>query len=454
MTVRNRIASTLAANGFGQAVTIVSQLGLTPLFFSIWGSQQYGEWLIISSIPAYLAMADFGIGSAAGNDMSIRAAAGDLAGAQSTFRGALLLGMLAAAIVVLAGIVAGTVGYVYGIPATPSIGRISAGAMMLLFAIGVGASFLGNIVSGGYRCCGSNAIGSILSNISRLTEVIVTALLLVRGASPVVVCGIVLLVKLTLQALQLFLLRRRCEWLFHPPQAADKTLVRRLIQPALGFLAFPLGNAMLLQGPILVLGAVFGGTSVAIFSAMRTIARMPLQVTAALNSSVWPELSLAFGAKDSNLVRKLHRFASGSSFAINAILGVLLAWFGSEISKRWLGSEVAFNHVVFLGLLILTLLSAFWNASAVVLVATNTHMRFGILYMGFTTAGMLLSYLAARVFQIPGFMAAMIVTEIAFIIIAIPMTLKVTGDSLLDFCWQTVGWPFLTAREFMALRKA
>jgi hypothetical protein len=63
MSVRHRIYLALAAGAFGQFVTIGSQVLLTPLYFLYWGAAKYGEWLLISTIPAYLAMADFGIGS-------------------------------------------------------------------------------------------------------------------------------------------------------------------------------------------------------------------------------------------------------------------------------------------------------------------------------------------------------------------------------------------------------
>ena len=93
MNVKKRIMTSLAANAFGQIITISSQLLLIPLFLKYWGVAKYGEWLILSSIPAYLILADLGIGAAAGNEMTIRAGAGDHQGAQQTFRGALLVSL-------------------------------------------------------------------------------------------------------------------------------------------------------------------------------------------------------------------------------------------------------------------------------------------------------------------------------------------------------------------------
>ena len=107
MSIRHRIYLTLAAGAFGQLVTIGSQILLTPLYFSHWGAAKYGEWLLISTIPAYLVMADFGVGSAAGNEMTIRAGAGDYEGAQRTFRGAIwLCGIVSAGVITISTAVA------------------------------------------------------------------------------------------------------------------------------------------------------------------------------------------------------------------------------------------------------------------------------------------------------------------------------------------------------------
>ena len=98
MSAKQRIFAALAANGFGQLVTMGTQLLLTPLFFRQWGAALYGEWLILSAIPAYLALADLGVSSAAGNEMAMRAGAGNHAGAQQTFRGARGVARLASAL--------------------------------------------------------------------------------------------------------------------------------------------------------------------------------------------------------------------------------------------------------------------------------------------------------------------------------------------------------------------
>lgn len=73
----SRILRCLAATAFGQVITIVIQLVSVPLVLHFWGDRVYGEWLVLSVIPAYFAMSDVGFASIAANQMTILMAKGE-----------------------------------------------------------------------------------------------------------------------------------------------------------------------------------------------------------------------------------------------------------------------------------------------------------------------------------------------------------------------------------------
>ena len=50
--VKSRIIRSLYATGFGQAVTVLTQLAGVPLFLHYWGVEKYGQWLVLSAIPS------------------------------------------------------------------------------------------------------------------------------------------------------------------------------------------------------------------------------------------------------------------------------------------------------------------------------------------------------------------------------------------------------------------
>ena len=69
----------LGSNGFAQAVQIVLQLLTVPLYSRFLGIERYGVWLLLTTVPAYLAFSDFGLTAASAADMTARLARGDLA---------------------------------------------------------------------------------------------------------------------------------------------------------------------------------------------------------------------------------------------------------------------------------------------------------------------------------------------------------------------------------------
>jgi hypothetical protein len=56
-----RFLHNFAAHGFGQLVNVLTQLVLLPAFLHYWTTNEYGEWLVITSIPSLLWTLDNGL---------------------------------------------------------------------------------------------------------------------------------------------------------------------------------------------------------------------------------------------------------------------------------------------------------------------------------------------------------------------------------------------------------
>lgn len=440
MSVRQRILAALGANVFGQGVTIGSQLLLTPLFFRQWGAAMYGEWLILSSIPTYLNLADAGLGSAAGNEMAMKAAAGDRRAAQQIFRGALTICGMAGAVVLLIGMLFAFSTWRLGLPRMQHIGSAEAAMVLLVLAASVALGFAGGIVGAGFRCCGRNAQGIMLSNTCRLLEAICYASLLLAKQSPLALCLGAVSLKIVMLVVQFVLLRQVCPWLFTPGVPAETGMVRRLIGPAMGFMAFPLGHALSLQGPLLIIGATLGAPAVALFSAMRTLARLPIQITNVFNASIWPEMSRAYGSGDRDELRRLHRVSWGSTVLLICVAATALVTLGPWFAELWLGSDALIKPELLLGLVSITVIGAVWNASSVVLVAINAHARLGLIYVLANLLGLLLAYGLGHFLGWTGLLGSLLMIDVLILSWVLPKVMEVTRDQLGVFVFQsTIG---------------
>lgn len=433
MSIRQRVLNAIAATAFGHLVTIVGQIALAPLFLSKWGVTAYGEWLMLSAIPAYLAVADVGIGSAAGNEMAMRAGSGDHEGAKRTFEGALLIA--AAAFLFCAGVgsMAAFLTLEHGALNLSELPRREAAGVLIVLSLYVGFSFVGNVTTNGFRSYERNALGLMTSNVGRFAEILATGCALWIDAGPVTIASLMLATNIATALLRFALLQRVCPRLFGLRFVADLGLLRRLLRPALGFVAIPAGNAVLLQGSILVIAQVLGGSAVALFSTTRTLTRLPVQLANMLNASIWPEMSTAYGAGNQGLLRRLHRASVAISLATSAALVVGLSGFGPEIFRLWLNQTIDYDRGVSTSLLLAALVSAVWNTSSIVLAATNRHLTFGMLFLGLGALCIAISIPLMQRFGLIGMCYSLLAFELALGAFVVSRALRVSGDSVREF---------------------
>jgi O-antigen/teichoic acid export membrane protein len=433
MSLAKRLYTSIAANSFGQAVTVVSQLLLTPLFFTSWGASMYGEWLILSSIPAYLTMLDFGVGSAAGNEMSMLAAAGKQRQSKSVFHGAVLVASLACCLVLVLGLLAAFGVEYAGLLSFKHIEQADVSLILIGLALTVCVAFYNGLILGGFRAGGFNARGIMLGNVSRLAEALLAATLLVFHSTPLLICYGVLITKLIFSLTQMALMRRACPWLFSQGWEPEKGLLGRLLVPSLGFFLLPLGQALALQAPITIIGATMGSASVALFSALRTLARTPVQLTNILNHSVWPEMTRCYSAGDLALFRKIHRGTWGASLIISAGCAVVLLMFGQQIVQLWLHGSVEFNASLMAALCACATLVATWTVSQIALSATNRHSRFAVQFVLINALGMALMWFVAQHTHWWGVQLVLVGIDVVLLLVVLQSALVLTQDNITDF---------------------
>jgi O-antigen/teichoic acid export membrane protein len=378
-------------------------------------------------------MADIGLGSAAANEMAILAGANNHKAAQGTFWGAIRVSHYASLVVLLASAVFAVVSESVFHASFGSISKIDAGFIVFMLGMGVCVNFYMGIVSSGFRASGRNASGILIANCVRLAELLVCSALLLIRCTPLTLCAATLLVRCTGMGIQTVLLKFLCEWIFADGAEVDRRLFTRLIRPSLSFLAFPLGNAMALQGPLLIVGLLFGSAAVAAFSTLRTLSRVPLQVANVFNASVWPEMSSAYGAKNFALMRKLHQQSLVGTFVLASVMSGSLLVAGPYIFQAWLGSGVAFDKTMLAALLTTASAMAVWGISGMLLSAINAHTRMVTIYLTLNSVCLALSYTAGSLLGVHWFLVPLMLAELGMLCVVFPMALRASGDGISSF---------------------
>lgn len=427
-TLKSKLLRNLGANAYGQLITVVIQLASVPLYLHYWGVDLYGEWLLLSAIPAYLALSDIGFASVAANDMTMRVANGDRRGALEVYQSIWLFisgisMLLGAALTLLIHVVPVNVQF-----SITHISEAQTRQLLIVLMLYVLVGLQGGVLQAAFRAAGRYAYGTTLANTVRLAEWAMSMVALLLGGGVLVIASVTLTTRLLGLMVTWLLLQKQEQWLTLGTHAASLQQVRHLLKPAIAFMSFPLGLALSLQGMVLIIGMTLGSAPVVMFSAYRTLTRLLVQVITMLNQAVWPEISVAYGAGEVELVRYLHRKGSNISFWISLFAVVLLGAAGEWFVGLWTHHAFVQNQVLFALLLANTFLNVLWQTSWVVLMATNQHQRMTLAFIMSAVFALLLAALVMPVLGVNGAGLILAIAELPMLFIVISSALQLLND--------------------------
>ena len=320
-------------------MTILIQLASVPVLLAAWGVATYGEWLILSAIPLYVALSDLGFSAAAGNSMTMLEANGRRVEVIRLGRQlwSLVLVMTGAAI-----LIAVAIGVLLGGIFRPDSAIPASEVRLVLTALfaQVAVANLSFVLDAWYRTARRYPLGVTLRQIGRLIEFGSLLVAVLLGAQPGGAAVAFLAGSIAGLALSWVALRRVVPWSTFRIERPDRTVFRSLLSPGLAFLAFPLSNAMSIQGLTLVVGATLGSSAVVVFTTTRTMTRVALQVMSSVNLSTWPELSRSIGSGHLDEARMIQRRAVQLSLMFSAALAIILAIIGPALHPcldSWVG---------------------------------------------------------------------------------------------------------------------
>jgi O-antigen/teichoic acid export membrane protein len=442
MSSRKRLVAGFWATALGSLVTLLVQVVSVPLFLHYWGSHLYGEWLIMSAVPMYLSVSDMGFGSVAGNDMAIRIAAQDHAGALETFQSTwvlvTVLSLAAGVIAVCCILTTPLVWWLQLHTLSPWDAHLSL-IMLSFYSLGV---LQASLLLSGFRSDGQYPLGALLTNIIRFAENAAVLGLLMTRSGPVRVAFALAAVRWTGTLFVSMMLRYKVRWLRYGYAHATRQRVSSLTRPSFAFMAFPVGNALSVQGMTLLIGMMMGPVAVATFGPMRTLSRLPYQVIDSIKNAVWPELSFAYGAQKWDLARKLHRSSCQVAlwFALIAVLGLAVA--GPAYFRIWTQGRVTMDVPCFYVLLLVVVASSLWNTSSAVSVAANRHESLALQYVVGTAASLLLGFFLLGHFGLMGAALALLASDLWMGSFVVRASNKLLDDHTTDF-----------ARSMLSLRR-
>jgi O-antigen/teichoic acid export membrane protein len=387
-----RLLRGIGANAFSQVVIIGLQLALVPVLATHWGLKLYGVWLMLFTIPSYLALGDFGFATAAGVDMTMKVARGDRAGTLVTYHSALAaITFVSTTVFLVAGLVCLLLPEPwlrFGIPVSPGAIRLT---LVLIVAYGL-ICLASSLLMAGFRCAGLYATGVMGQSVTQLVEGLACIVTVLFGGSLLATATAYVVARTVCVIGQALMLTWQVPWLRLGYRGATLAEVKRLAQPAAAALALPFAQAAFLQGIPVALGAATGAATVPIFTTVRTLIRAGVQFTTLLNHALMPEFSTAVARGDARLQRHF-LFATLITDAAILVPGALvLLIFGQKIVALWTHGTV---HPPFDLIAVMTavmLVNGMWHPVSNLILAANRHATYSYIFLAAAIASVALTY--------------------------------------------------------------
>jgi O-antigen/teichoic acid export membrane protein len=379
--VARRLASGSAANLLVKVLILLIQLATIPLLTEAWGVDGYGAWLILVTIPTFIALSDLGFGSAAGIELTKAVARGDLQAADGIFQNVWTLLTLISAVVAVLGlaVVVWMALYPQSLSSVfPNSALAAAAALVVVFALlGVQTSVLFIV----FQATNRYTTGALILGMGAPMEAAAMLTVAAIGGG-ILWAALAMLAGRLLNAIWLYSYIRRHEpWFHFGWQQVGRRTIQGLIAPSLATLSLTAASAVVLQGVVLALGWAAGAAAVAVFSAVRLLTRIPLQFSGLVTRASVPELTRSQVGGNRRLTRRL--LVANVGFALLTTLPFLavLAFFGPDLLRMISGENLTAPAQLFLVLSVAATLNAIWSAAGSPLVADNQHWRFAYWYL-------------------------------------------------------------------------
>lgn len=428
------IRPAVARNLIAQVWTrLISNVGVrilqVPLLLSALGQDDYGRWLVISIIPAWLTLLNMGTGTVAGSDLVMEVAAGDHSQARRTYSNAMSLTfrIIGCSIPLLVAVIFIFPDILLQGMAAERRDEVVTGLLFLCIAVLI--TFISDIHATRLRAAGKADLAAFLLG-TQLWMELGLILLVIRFSPRLDFLGAANLLSTLLYAIITWILSRSIlPQIRFDPRLSDRAGRWALLTKGAVYQLFPLGHAILLQGQILVVHQTIGVAAVAVFSTARTLVRLISQGLEMVNHSVWPEMSRLFGIRDLKAAARLHRTSVLSALFLS-ITGALSLWFfGPWLYAIWTQRLMVIDQRLMIPLLIAIPMGAVWYTSSMVALSSNRYEGMAKRFLLASVVAHLCCWWFSLSFGLPGTALSTLIADAIMIPYVFNQSLKFTADN-------------------------
>ena len=382
-----RLVHAFLAFSFGQAVVILTNILLVPLYLRVWTPAVYGEWLAIYSVVMYLSNLDLGMQTYVLNRLTQSYARRDMRDYTEQQHSAVAFYLaLAGGGTVLLAIIASFApltrwfNFVYTSAATARVVFVLLGAQVLW-------SLLGIMTASVYRTTGRVATSQWIWNGYRLLSTAVTALALIWWRTLPAVAIAQLAVLILVNAGIAGDVHWRYPELSPKVAGAKLSVVLQQLRPSILFGLIAVGAALGLQGSNLVVVGSLGGAALALFATSRTLVNSIRQLVSICTNVSWTDMTRMEAIGEHRRLQMALRLVVIVSTATCLAIAAPLWFEGGSVIQVWTGHKLVPDVPLLRVLLVYVILQTPWTAASLLPLSTNKNRRLAVSYITANATG-------------------------------------------------------------------
>ena len=372
--VFGRLKKSSFAHTLGLGSNLLIRIFSIPLFLAAWGTELYGEWLIVTSIPAYLALSDLGLNTAVGNEMIKQVSQGDFDEATISYQ--TLLGFLLR-FAVPAGILMGTLSFWVPLSfiGVEEISKIDFMWIVNLAIVGILIGLVAGTLNTIFRASGRYPYADMASSVSRIVGGLGLMLALFLNLNCVQVAVVVCAERLFHLLFLAFGVRQIKDWRPFGFVHYRSDLAIKQLKVSLAYLANTLGQAFVNQGFIIVIGKFLGRESVVVFSTTRTATNILVQLAQIPLKASINEITFFYGKGDWKRALAICRLVTWLSTIGTVLGGGAIYFFGERLFLIWLSDHNIWDTSLVVVLLTAVAVRNYYHPVSMICFATNNFTR-------------------------------------------------------------------------------
>lgn len=432
------IGKNIIANFFKVLIIFINQIMLVPLYILYWGTELYSDWIILYAITSFFTLSDIGLNNVTTNRFCIEYVQNNLQTCKSLLVNNFILIIFIGSIFTVSIFL-----YGYNNDLTNSLGlhcvsNQTANFILTTLVLQIFLTMASSIMDAVYYAHSKSAKATYLNNVNKLSNslIILIGILLHLSLPSITTIGlfpsIIILIYKHYNTKKLFPYHLSLK---------DKnfTLLKEIIKPSIAYMAFPIGNIIIFQGFTLLINSFFGPTNLILFNTTRTMVNFIRTMIQTITSAIKPEFTLAFGRKDYNFMKQIHRKTLLSCFTLSIIISIFFLIAGPLIYKIWTSDKIEFHYILMLNLAFAMILNSIWEASGATLMSTNNHIGLGRIYIISSVLSISIGFISSKYLESLNFTAlSLSICDLFMSMYAVRKALSLTKDNFSIKKWNHI----------------